>query len=112
MKLDDEWITEQEEPCLLDDVSWLDVNECFNIDEGPNNRTRKRGSRNLNVDSEGKGKEKVIEKDIEVIEEDEGNEEEEEEEENQEMIMLEDDDDDDDGGGGDDDISFGDDYDG
>ena len=42
MELDDEWITEQEAPCLSDDVSWLDVNECFNVDERPNNRLRKR----------------------------------------------------------------------
>nr|XP_029123737.1 nucleolar transcription factor 1-like [Elaeis guineensis] len=91
-------------------MSWLDVNECFDVDEKPNNRTRKRGPRNLNVDNKGKGKEKIIEEDIEVIEEDEGNEEEEEEEENQKMIMLKDDDDGG-GGGGNDDISLGDDYD-
>ena len=38
-----EWITKQKESFLSDDVSWLDVNECFNVDEGLNNRKRKRG---------------------------------------------------------------------
>ena len=42
MESDDEWITEQEEPCLPDDVSWLDVNECFDFDKKPNNRKKKR----------------------------------------------------------------------
>ncbi|EHA8587422.1 hypothetical protein COCNU_scaffold002176G000010 [Cocos nucifera] len=68
--------------------------------------------RNLNFDSKGKGKEKIAEEDIEVIEDDEDNKEE-EEEENQEMMNLQDDDDDNDdsGSGGDNDISLGDDYD-
>ena len=49
MESDDEWITEREEPCLSDleleegDKSWMDVQECFNIEEGAPNRKRKRG---------------------------------------------------------------------
>ena len=49
MESDDEWITEREEPCLNDleleegDKSWMDVQECFNIEEGAPSRKRKRG---------------------------------------------------------------------
>ncbi|KAJ0086542.1 hypothetical protein Patl1_08737 [Pistacia atlantica] len=36
---DDKWIMEKEDPCLPDDNSWMDVQECFNIDEGaPSNK--------------------------------------------------------------------------
>ncbi|XP_050217659.1 uncharacterized protein LOC126668510 [Mercurialis annua] len=34
MESDDEWITEIEESCLSEDNSWMDVNECFDDDEG------------------------------------------------------------------------------
>ncbi|XP_031258298.1 uncharacterized protein LOC116116350 [Pistacia vera] len=38
----DEWIMEKEDPCLTDDNSWMDVQECFNIDEGAPNDKRAR----------------------------------------------------------------------
>ncbi|WOK92884.1 hypothetical protein Cni_G01576 [Canna indica] len=80
MESDDEWITEREEPCLHDlelqgDKSWMDVQECFNIEEGAPNRKRKRGSRNLNVVTVSK-KEKG--KDTQVAEVDGGDEDEDE----------------------------------
>lgn len=43
MESDDEWITEKEDPCLPEDVSWLDVHECFKEDEGTIASKRKRG---------------------------------------------------------------------
>ncbi|XP_031284359.1 uncharacterized protein LOC116143083 [Pistacia vera] len=57
---DDEWIMEKEDPCLPDDNSWMDVQECFNIDEGAPSNKRARGPRNLNA-SNKKAKEKVVE---------------------------------------------------
>ncbi|XP_061360438.1 uncharacterized protein LOC133304421 [Gastrolobium bilobum] len=53
---DEEWITEQEEPCLMDEESWMDVHECFNVDEGDQSKKRKRGPRNLQDDRNDKGK--------------------------------------------------------
>ncbi|WCJ31733.1 hypothetical protein M5689_013196 [Euphorbia peplus] len=48
MESDDEWITEMEEPCLLLDNSWMDMNECFEDNEGVGtSNKRKRGPRNL-----------------------------------------------------------------
>ncbi|KAF7821916.1 adenylate kinase isoenzyme 6-like protein HBR1-like [Senna tora] len=43
LESDDEWITEQEEPCLMEGGSWMDVQECFNIDEGAPSKKRKKG---------------------------------------------------------------------
>ncbi|XP_061358412.1 uncharacterized protein LOC133302621 [Gastrolobium bilobum] len=65
---DEEWITEQEEPCLMDEESWMDVHECFDTDEGDQSKKRKRGPRNLQDDrnDRGKGKEpQIVEQDIE-----------------------------------------------
>jgi len=31
---DDEWITGKENPCLPIDSSWMDVHECFDVEEG------------------------------------------------------------------------------
>ncbi|KAI3522230.1 hypothetical protein L1887_11714 [Cichorium endivia] len=45
---DDEWITETEDVCLPEDISWMDVHECFKEDEGTSSNKRKRGPRNLN----------------------------------------------------------------
>ncbi|KAJ0014206.1 hypothetical protein Pint_20429 [Pistacia integerrima] len=36
------WIMEKEDPCLTDDNSWMDVQECFNIDEDAPNDKRAR----------------------------------------------------------------------
>ncbi|KAI9126444.1 hypothetical protein K1719_002865 [Acacia pycnantha] len=38
---DEEWITEQEDPCLMDGESWMDVHECFNVDEGDQSKKRR-----------------------------------------------------------------------
>ncbi|KAJ0038065.1 hypothetical protein Pint_23644 [Pistacia integerrima] len=42
-KSDDEWIMGKEDPCLPDDNSWVDVQECFNIDEGAPSNKRAKG---------------------------------------------------------------------
>ncbi|WOL05637.1 hypothetical protein Cni_G14366 [Canna indica] len=87
---DDEWITEREESCLHDlelqsqgDKSWMDVQECFNIEEGAPNRKRKRGPRNINVvivSKKDKGK------DIQVAEVDDGD----EDEDDEEVVVVDD----------------------
>ncbi|XP_028115745.1 uncharacterized protein LOC114313574 [Camellia sinensis] len=95
MESDDEWITEKEDPCLLEDHSWMDIQECFKDDEGAtSSKKRKRGPRNLNAD---RGKSKVFEDDdeIELIEGGEEEEEEEEEEEFDEVTMVDDEEEDD-----------------
>ncbi|MED6210822.1 hypothetical protein PIB30_067738 [Stylosanthes scabra] len=53
---DDEWITEKEAPCLPVDSSWIDVHECFTLEEGAPSKKRKRGPRNLNIKINDKGK--------------------------------------------------------
>ena len=40
---DDEWITEKEDAYLPEDISWMDVHECFKEDEGFSGNKRKRG---------------------------------------------------------------------
>ena len=40
---DDEWITEKEDPCFPVDASWMDIHECFTLDEGAPSKKRKRG---------------------------------------------------------------------
>ena len=42
MESDDEWITEKEDACLPEDISWMDVHECFKEDEGVSGNKRKR----------------------------------------------------------------------
>ena len=42
MEFDDEWITEKEEPCLPKDTSWMDIHECFEVNEEGCSRKRKR----------------------------------------------------------------------
>ncbi|XP_061351356.1 uncharacterized protein LOC133296400 [Gastrolobium bilobum] len=61
---DEERISEQEEPCLMDEESLMDVHECFNIDEGDQSKKRKRGPRNLQDDRNDKGKGVLIQKDV------------------------------------------------
>ncbi|XP_027338045.1 uncharacterized protein LOC113851979 [Abrus precatorius] len=39
----DEWIVEKEDPCLPNDASWMDINECFTFEEGASSKKRKRG---------------------------------------------------------------------
>jgi len=41
---DDEWITEKENPCLPIDSSWMDIHECFDVEEGAPSKKRKRGN--------------------------------------------------------------------
>lgn len=43
MESDDEWITEKEDACLPEDISWMDIHECFKEDVGTSARRRKRG---------------------------------------------------------------------
>jgi hypothetical protein len=43
IELDDEWITEKEDPCLPIDSSWMDIHESFGFEEGAPNKKRKRG---------------------------------------------------------------------
>ncbi|XP_028113558.1 pheromone-processing carboxypeptidase KEX1-like isoform X5 [Camellia sinensis] len=91
MKSDDEWITEKEDPCLPEDHSWMDIQECFEDDEGTtSSKKRKRGPRNLNATDRGKRKVFKDDDEVELIE---GGEEEEEEEFN-EVTMVDDDEDD------------------
>ncbi|GMP94027.1 hypothetical protein CsSME_00043637 [Camellia sinensis var. sinensis] len=92
MESNDEWITKKEDPCLPEDHSWMDIQECFEDDEGATSKKRKRGPRNLNATD--RGKRKVFEDDdeVELIE---GGEEE-EEEEFDEVTMVDDDEDDED----------------
>ncbi|KAF5940652.1 hypothetical protein HYC85_021819 [Camellia sinensis] len=88
MESDDEWITEKEDPCLPEDHSWMDIQECFEDDKGAtSSKKRKTGPRNLNAAD--RGKRKVFEDDdeVELIERGEEEEEEEEEEEFDEMTM-------------------------
>ncbi|XP_030931017.1 uncharacterized protein LOC115956884 [Quercus lobata] len=92
LESDDEWITEKEEPCLPEDTSWMDIHECFEVNEEGCSRKRRRGSRNLNAKK--KSKEKVIE--VEEPEEivDVGDDEEDvQEDANDEMILQDDEDD-------------------
>ena len=42
MESDDEWITEKEELCLPEDTSWMDIHECFEVNEEGCSRKRKR----------------------------------------------------------------------
>lgn len=49
MESDDEWITEKEDPVLDNDMSWMDLGECF-VDtshEGTSRQDRRRGITNL-----------------------------------------------------------------
>jgi len=39
----DDEITEKENPCLPIDFSWMDIHECFNVEEGAPNKKRNRG---------------------------------------------------------------------
>ncbi|GMP33942.1 hypothetical protein CsSME_00007037 [Camellia sinensis var. sinensis] len=92
MESDDEWIIKKENPCLLEDHSRMDIQECFEDDEGTTtSKKRKRGPRNLNATD--RGERKVFEDDdeIELIE---GGEEE-EEKECDKVTMVDDNDDDD-----------------
>lgn len=43
MESDDEWITESEDPCLPVDTSWMDMNECFEVNDGETSEKRRRG---------------------------------------------------------------------
>ncbi|KAG5515997.1 hypothetical protein RHGRI_036889 [Rhododendron griersonianum] len=81
MESDDEWITEREDPCLPLDPSWMDMNECFEVNEGETSRKGRRGPRNLQNDSKGKRKFVGEENEVEVIDDDVEKEIEEEEEE-------------------------------
>ncbi|KAJ9547525.1 hypothetical protein OSB04_020068 [Centaurea solstitialis] len=73
MESDDEWITEKEDACLPEDISWMDVHECFKEDEGVSGSKRKRGPRNLNKvpDANDKGKNQIHDLDDEEEEEEE-----------------------------------------
>jgi len=40
IELDDEWIIEKENPCLFIHSSWMDVHECFYVEEAPPNQKK------------------------------------------------------------------------
>ncbi|KAL5544677.1 hypothetical protein UlMin_008461 [Ulmus minor] len=44
LESDDEWITEKEDPVLPVDNSWMNVSECFKVEEGESSKKRKRGN--------------------------------------------------------------------
>ncbi|KAG5560764.1 hypothetical protein RHGRI_003943 [Rhododendron griersonianum] len=81
MESDDEWITEREDPCLPLDPSWMDMNECFEVNEGETSRKGRRGPKNLQNDRKGKRKFVGEENEVEIIDDDVEEEIEEEEEE-------------------------------
>jgi len=60
MESDAEWIIEKEDPCLPNDVSWMDVNESFTLEEGARSNKRNKGPRNLTTKVDRKGKSIVI----------------------------------------------------
>ncbi|CAK9176085.1 unnamed protein product [Ilex paraguariensis] len=92
MESDDEWIIESEDPCLPEDNSWMDVHECFQLDESASSsKKRKRGPRDLNAIKKGKAKVVEIDDGIEVVDDEEM-----EEDEETEMVEVEEDDDDED----------------
>jgi len=43
-KSDNEWITEKENSCLPIDPSWMNVHECFDVEEGALSKRKKRGN--------------------------------------------------------------------
>ncbi|KAL5551082.1 hypothetical protein UlMin_001258 [Ulmus minor] len=47
LESDDEWITEKEDPVLPVDNSWMNVSECFEVEEGESSKKRKRGPRDI-----------------------------------------------------------------
>ncbi|XP_028095836.1 putative pre-rRNA-processing protein esf2 [Camellia sinensis] len=71
----------------------MDIQECFEDDEGTTSKKRKRGPRNLNAID--RGKRKVFEDDDDEVELIEGGEEEEEEKEEFDEVTMVDDDEDD-----------------
>ncbi|KAF7146530.1 hypothetical protein RHSIM_Rhsim04G0154000 [Rhododendron simsii] len=81
MESDNEWITEREDPCLPLDPSWIDMNECFEVNEGETSRKGHRGPRNLQNDRKGKRKFVGEENEVEIIDDDVEEEIEEKEEE-------------------------------
>ena len=89
---DDEWIAEKEDPCLPNDVSWMDILESFTLEEGAPSKKRNRGPRNLNK----KGKSITTTNDDEIkgmIEEVEEEDEDEDEDELPHNVILDEEDD-------------------
>jgi len=42
MESDDEWITKKEDPCLPNDISWMDIHESFSLEEwAPSNKSKR-----------------------------------------------------------------------
>ncbi|KAG5562353.1 hypothetical protein RHGRI_005178 [Rhododendron griersonianum] len=96
MESDDEWITKREDPCLPLDPSWMDMNECFEVNEGETSRKGRRGPRNLQNDRKGKRKFVGEENEVEIIDDDVEEEIEEEEYIGDDGVVLRDDLEDDD----------------
>ena len=38
----DKWITKREDAVLLEDITWMNVSECFDIEEEESSKKRKR----------------------------------------------------------------------
>ena len=45
MESDDDWITKKENVVLPEEMTWMNVNECFEIQGGESSRNRKRGNK-------------------------------------------------------------------
>jgi len=80
---DDEWITEKEDHCLANNVSWMDIHEYFTLEEGAPSKKRKKGPRNLNK------RENILQQQMMMVEEVE--EEDEDEDELPQNVILDED---------------------
>ena len=45
MESDDDWITERKDAVFPEEMTWMNVNEYFEIQEGESSRKRKRGNK-------------------------------------------------------------------
>ncbi|XP_012848004.1 PREDICTED: uncharacterized protein LOC105967965 [Erythranthe guttata] len=54
MESDNEWITEREDPTLPENTYWLDINKCFQLENGESSKRKKRGRRDINKKKEKK----------------------------------------------------------
>ena len=48
MDSDDEWITEKEDACLSEDTTWMDLDGCFELEQGTSGTKKKKGKKRGN----------------------------------------------------------------
>jgi hypothetical protein len=48
MDSDDEWITEKEDACLSEDTTWMDLDACFELEQGTSGTKKKKGKKRGN----------------------------------------------------------------